>query len=116
LRAWLGKKVADTPRFLHQMAANALRTSTAGLVRDFVVDQQHTLDIKLNGTTPLVDAARILQPGLRSTATNTVQRLRDIAKLLHVHTAEIEGWIEAFYFCRPCVCCTSTNAANRAAQ
>lgn len=99
LRAWLSKKVADNPRFLHQMAANALRNRPPlGIVRDFVVDQQHTLDIKLNGTTPFVDAARILSLACGSTATNTVQRLRDVANLMHLHSAEIEGWIEAFYF------------------
>ena len=99
LRAWLSKKVADTPRFLHQMAANALRNRPPlGIVRDFVVDQQQTLDIKLNGTTPFVDAARILSLACGSTATNTVQRLRDIAIFLHLPNAEIEGWIQAFYF------------------
>jgi CBS domain-containing protein len=99
LRAWLGRKIASTPRFLHQMAANALRNrAPLGVVRDFVVDQQDTLDIKLNGTTPFVDAARILSLACGSTATNTVQRLRDIARLLHIETTEIEGWIEAFYF------------------
>ena len=99
LRAWLNKKVSSTPRFLHQMAANALRNRPPlGMVRDFVVGQQHTLDIKLNGTTPFVDAARILSLACGSSATNTVQRLRDIALPLHISTAEIEGWIEAFYF------------------
>lgn len=99
LRAWLSKKVSGTPRFLHQMAANALRNRPPlGVIRDFVVGQQQTLDIKLNGTTPFVDAARILSLACGSTATNTVQRLRDIAELLHIGTTEIEGWIEAFYF------------------
>lgn len=99
LRLWLNKKVSLTPRFLHQMAANALRNRPPlGLVRDFVLGQQHTLDIKLNGTTPFVDAARILSLATGSSATNTVQRLRDIAPVLHISKTEIEGWIEAFYF------------------
>ena len=100
LRAWLNKKISSNPRFLHQMAANALRNRPPlGVVRDFVVDQQHTLDIKLNGTTPFVDAARILGLASGSTATGTVQRLRDIAKLQQgSNTAEVEGWIEAFHF------------------
>jgi len=99
LRAWLGKKVSAMPRFLHQMAANALRNRPPlGVVRDFVLGRQHTLDVKLNGTTPFVDAARILSLACGSTATNTVQRLRDIARPLHISTTEIEGWIEAFYF------------------
>ncbi len=100
LRDWLNKKVSPTPRCLHQMAANALRNRPPlGLVRDFVVDQQHTLDIKLNGTTPFVDAARILGLASGSSATGTVQRLRDIAKAQHNNNvAEIECWIEAFHF------------------
>ncbi|OGS98941.1 MAG: prohead protease [Gallionellales bacterium RIFCSPLOWO2_12_FULL_59_22] len=99
LRGWLNKKISGTPRFLHQMAANALRNRPPlGVIRDFVVGQQQTLDIKLNGTTPFVDAARILGLACGSSATNTVQRLREIAGPLHIGTAEIEGWIEAFYF------------------
>ncbi len=99
LRGWLTNKISATPRFLHQMAANALRTRPPlGLVRDFVVDRQHTLDIKMNGTTPFVDAARIFSLACGSHATNTVQRLRDMAQPLHLSTAEIEGWIEAFHF------------------
>jgi len=99
LHVWLGRKIAGTPRFLQQMAANALRNRPPlGVVRDFVVDQQDTLDIKLNGTTPFVDAARILSLACGSTATNTVQRLRDVAQSMHISTAEIEGWIDAFYF------------------
>jgi len=99
LRAWLGKKISGVPRFLHQMAANALRNRPPlGVIRDFVVGQQQTLDIKLNGTTPFVDAARILSLACGSTATNTVQRLRDIAGPLHISAAEVDGWIEAFYF------------------
>ena len=99
LRAWLTKKISGVPRFLHQMAANALRNRPPlGVIRDFVVGQQQTLDIKLNGTTPFVDAARILSLASGSTATNTVQRLRDIAVPLRIGATEIEGWIEAFYF------------------
>lgn len=99
LRAWLSKKISATPRFLHQMAANALRNRPPlGIVRDFVVGQSHTLDIKLNGITPFVDAARILSLASGGSTTNTVQRLRDIANLLNIHNAEIEAWIEAFHF------------------
>lgn len=99
LRAWLVGKISGVPRFLHQMAANALRNRPPlGVIRDFVVGEQQTLDIKLNGTTPFVDAARILSLACGSTATNTVQRLRDIAQPLHISAAEVGGWIEAFYF------------------
>jgi len=100
LRTWLGKKISGNPRFLHQMAANALRNQPPlGLVQDFVVDKQHKLDIKLNGTTPFVDAARILGLASGSASTGTVQRLRDIATSHHAsNISEINGWIEAFHF------------------
>ena len=100
LRSWLCTKIKSSPRFLHQMAANTLRNRPPlGLVHDFVVDKQHTLDIKLNGITPIVDAARILGLAAGSSATSTVQRFRDFAKAQHTnHLAEIDGWIEAFHF------------------
>jgi len=99
LRSWLSNQVSTTPRFLHQMAANALiNRPPLGVLRDFVVGQKHTLDIKLNGTTPFVDAARIFSLASGSSATSTVQRLRDIAAPLHIGTTEIEGWIDAFHF------------------
>lgn len=99
LRSWLSKKVATTPRFLHQMAANALlNRPPLGVLRDFVLGQQDMLDIKLNGTTPFVDAARIFSLACASSATNTVQRLRDIAAPLNIGMTEVEGWIDAFYF------------------
>lgn len=99
LRTWLGDKIAVTPRFLQQMAANALRNRPPlGVLRDFVTGPQQTLDIKLNGATPFVDAVRIFALAGASTATNTVQRLRNIAPLLHIGAAELEGWVDAFNF------------------
>lgn len=99
LRSWLNKKIAANPRFLHQMAANALlNRPPLGVLRDFVLGQQRTLDIKLNGATPFVDAARIFSLASGSSETNTVQRLRDIAVPLHIDRKEVEGWIDAFYF------------------
>ncbi|HET7832208.1 MAG TPA: DUF294 nucleotidyltransferase-like domain-containing protein [Gallionella sp.] len=99
LRAWLNEKIAATPRFLQQMAANALRNRPPlGVWRDFVTGPQETLDIKLNGTTPFVDAVRIFALASEGAATNTVQRLRDVAQALHIGVAELEGWVDAFNF------------------
>jgi CBS domain-containing protein len=99
LRSWLSNTVSANPRFLHQMAANALiNRPPLGVLRDFVVGQQHTLDIKLNGTTPFVDAARIFSLACGTPATSTVQRLRDIAAPMHIGMTEVEGWVDAFYF------------------
>lgn len=99
LHAWLMPKVASTPRFLHQMAANALRNRPPlGLVRDFVVSEGHKLDLKLNGITPFVDAARIHAFAAGVANTNTVQRLRLSAAHLSIGPAETEAWVEALHF------------------
>lgn len=103
LRRWLLAKTVATPRFLHQMAANALRNRPPlGLVRDFVVasegEHANTLDLKLNGSTPFVDAARVFALATGVEATGTAQRLRAAAPRLNIPAAEIEAWIAAFYF------------------
>ena len=103
LHAWLAEKAAATPRFLHQMAANALRNRPPlGLVRDFVVasegEHANTLDLKLNGATPFVDAARVLALAAGARATSTAARLRAAAPRLNIPASEVEAWLAAFYF------------------
>jgi CBS domain-containing protein len=103
LRGWLHGHMAGRPRFLHQMAGNALRTRPpVGLFRDFLVDgsgdQRNTVDLKMNGASPFVDAARIyaLQCGVAET--NTVARLRGAAASLGIPAPEVEAWTRAFLF------------------
>lgn len=103
LRQWLLAKTTTTPRFLHQMAANALRNRPPlGLVRDFVVDgegdQANTLDLKLNGTTPFVDAARVFALASGAAATSTAGRLRAAGPRLNIPEAEVEAWLSSFFF------------------
>ncbi len=104
LRAWLVAYARNAPRFLHQMAANALRNRPPlGLVRDFVVtsdsgEHPATLDLKLNGTTPFVDAARIFALTVGSDASGTAARLRAAAGPLNIATTEVEAWISSFFF------------------
>ena len=99
LRAWLTEHVRGNQRFLHQMAANALRNRPPlGMVRDFVVGKGNTLDLKMNGVTPFVDAARIFSLATGAGKTNTVQRLRASAAALRVPASEVEAWINAFLF------------------
>ncbi len=99
LRQWLTQHVHSNQRFLHQMAANALRNRPPlGLVRDFIVGKGNTLDLKMNGITPLVDAARIFALASGSPHTNTIQRLRASVAAMHVPPAEVEAWINAFLF------------------
>lgn len=99
LRLWLSGAASDNTRFLHQMAENAMRIRPPlGVVRDFVVGKEHTLDLKLNGITPFVDAARIFSLAAGVAHTSTLQRLRASAAKLKIHPAEVEAWIDAFLF------------------
>ncbi|MEW5787448.1 MAG: DUF294 nucleotidyltransferase-like domain-containing protein [Pseudomonadota bacterium] len=103
LQGWLLAKTTATPRFLHQMAANALRNRPPlGVVRDFATDGEgdlaNTLDLKLNGTTPFVDAARVFALASGVPATGTAARLRGAAAKMNIPTAEVEAWLSSFYF------------------
>jgi CBS domain-containing protein len=103
LRAWLLTRTPTAPRFLHQMAANALRDRPPlGLVRDFVVasggEHANTLDLKLNGSKPFVDAARLFALASGAGATSTAARLRAAGPKLNIASGEIEAWISAFFF------------------
>ena len=99
LRGWLARVASDNSRFLHMMAENALRNRPPlGVVRDFVVGKGNTLDLKLNGITPFVDAARIFSLAAGVTHTNTIQRLRLSAARMNLHVSEIDAWIDALLF------------------
>ncbi|MFN3543228.1 MAG: DUF294 nucleotidyltransferase-like domain-containing protein [Thiobacillus sp.] len=103
LRAWLNGAAQKNPRFLHQMAGNALRNRPPlGVVRDFVLSEDaahpHTIDLKLNGTTPFVDAARIFALAAGSPQTNTAKRLRAAAPALKIPDNELADWNRAFHF------------------
>lgn len=101
LKDWLLETTRANGRFLHQMAANALRNlPPVGHVRDFVVDgegdEAHTLDLKVRGTTLFVDAARVFSLASGVGETNTLQRLRLAAPLVDVPQVEVEAWVDSF--------------------
>jgi CBS domain-containing protein len=103
LREWLTHTAQANPRFLHQMAQNALRNRPPlGVVRDFVLSEDaahpHTIDLKLNGATPFTDAARILALAAGAPQTNTAKRLRAAARALNIPDAELADWNRAFHF------------------
>lgn len=99
LRNWLAQYARDNTRFLHQMAANALRNRPPlGMVRDFVLNEANRLDLKLNGLAPFVDAARIFALAAGVAHTSTIQRLRLSAESLNIPPAEVEAWINALLF------------------
>ena len=103
LRDWVMEKVPKNPRFRRQMAANALRNEPPlGLIQDFVVsgkgDRAGTLDLKLNGTTPFVDGARILALTCGVRETNTIARLRGCADRKGIRMEEAAAWSDAYTF------------------
>ncbi len=99
LRQWLARVASDNSRFLHLMAENALHNRPPlGVVRDFVVGKENTLDLKVNGITPFVDAARIFSLAAGVTQTSTIQRLRLSAARMNLHPSEIDAWIDALLF------------------
>jgi CBS domain-containing protein len=99
LREWLREAVRKNPRFLHQMTLNALRNRPPlGMVRDFVTSEEDTLDLKLNGVTPFVDAARIYSLAHGITETNTLARLRAIAGPLRLKPQDADAFADAFLF------------------
>jgi CBS domain-containing protein len=103
LRRWLAEMAARHALFLRLMTQNALRNEPPlGIIRDFATGEHAgrpgTLDLKLNGIMPIVDAARILSLSIADLHTNTAERLRAAASVQRVDAAEAEAWVQAFHF------------------
>jgi CBS domain-containing protein len=99
LRNWLLDRASANGLFLRQMAEAAMSFKPPlGVVRDFVVGKEKKLDLKLNGITPFVNAARLFGMAAGVPHTNTLQRLRASSAKLKIPEAEIEAWIDAFLF------------------
>ena len=103
LTDWLAVEVSENQRFLLQMAANGLhREVPLGLLHRFVVEKNGqfagAIDLKINGATLFVDAARIYGLACGSRASNTADRLRLAAASQRLHPEDVEQWIKAFYF------------------
>lgn len=105
LRAWLLERAAGNSRFRKQMAATALsNTPPLGMIRDFRLsgsgDEANTIDLKFNGVTPFVDAARILSLANGVDTTNTLERLRGAARAGAIDANDAEAWADAYDFIR----------------
>jgi CBS domain-containing protein len=103
LSATLLACVADQNRFLHNLAAEALkRTPPIGFFRDFVVDQDAahpgTTDLKLYAATLFVDAARLLALRHGVAESSTAGRLRQAAARMRLGSNEAEAWIDAYHY------------------
>jgi CBS domain-containing protein len=103
LRIWLAEAALGQKRFFHLLAENAkLRTPPLGFFRDFIVEdhKEHpgTINIKENGVTLFVDAARAYALASGVTRGNTRQRLISVGDLRKWPQSEVNAWAEAFSF------------------
>ena len=99
LRNWLNRAVKGNATFLRMMAANALDVvPPLGRIRDFVVDDDGTIDLKKSGARLFVDVARIQALRTGVGASSTVQRLRQAGAKLGIQAEELAALIDGFHF------------------
>jgi CBS domain-containing protein len=103
LRDDVVRRAAANPRFLKQMSDNALQNrpplnwfgGLSGAEDERGVD---VVDLKMGGSVPFVDGARIFALAHGVAATNTVERLREAAANRGEADEEVRDWIDAFEF------------------
>ncbi len=103
LRAHVTAQAAGNARFLKQMSDNARRNGppaswTGGLLDKLFAADAAEVDLKLHGTVPFVDGARLLALAHRVPATGTAERLRALVEAGALREAEARAWIDAFEF------------------
>jgi CBS domain-containing protein len=102
MRQLVQQHAARNPRFMRQMAENALRNGPAltwtGSIDTQDVDGQQVIDLKLHGTAVYVDAARLYALAHGVAATNTRERFMSAARAMGVPTREAEAWVSGFEY------------------
>jgi CBS domain-containing protein len=99
LRAEVRESARRTPRFLKQMALNALaHGAPLNWLGGIEADGHGTIDLKLQGTALFVDAARLYALAQGVEATNTRERMEGAGTRMGVPAAEYEAWVGAFEF------------------
>ncbi|MEZ5610752.1 MAG: DUF294 nucleotidyltransferase-like domain-containing protein [Rhodocyclaceae bacterium] len=99
LRRWLLDNARGNSTFLRMMAHNALSVAPPlGRFRDFVVEDDGTIDLKKSGARLFVDVARILSLRAGVEASSTVQRLRQAGQRGNVPTEELDAITDGFHF------------------
>jgi CBS domain-containing protein len=100
LLEWIHGLTKSYPAFLRLMAENALESRPPlGRLRDFTkaADGTRTLNLKLNGARPFIDAARIYALAHGLPQTNTAERLRAARGRIGMGKAESAALVDAFY-------------------
>jgi len=102
LQAMPAREAARVPRFLKQLAGNALRyrvpLNWRGALETQTLDGRAMLDLKLHGTAIFVDAARLFALAQGLPLLGTRARLEGAAPGMHVGPNESEAWVSAFEF------------------
>ena len=103
MRLSLLRQTKNNALFLRMLAANAVDVMPPlGKIRDFVTDAdpEHpgTIDLKKYGSRIFIDAARIFAMAHDVAATNTVQRIKQVAPLMNISRDEASATIDAFDF------------------
>ncbi|THF66991.1 CBS domain-containing protein [Pseudothauera nasutitermitis] len=99
LQGWLNKNARANSAFQRLLAVNAMQVAPPlGRLRDFVVEDDGTLDLKKFGTRLFVDAARIFALRTGVSASGTVQRLRQSAVRMGISNEEVSAIVDGFHF------------------
>jgi CBS domain-containing protein len=103
LRDRVTRLTAENPRFLKQMSDNALRNGpppswTGGLIGQLFGSESARIDLKLHGTAPFVDGARLLALAHGVGQTGTAERLEALSYAGVLPVGETRSWIDAFQF------------------
>jgi len=102
LHAFIHPLTRRHPAFLRLMAENALESRPPlGVLRDFATAdapaRAHSVNLKLKGARPFIDAARIYALAHGVPQTNTAERLRAARARLGMGVAECEALVHAFF-------------------
>ena len=102
MRELVAGRAARVPRFIKQMADNALRNQAPldwlGSIATKEVDGREVVDLKMQGTAIFVDVARLYALAHGVAETNTRRRFEAIAAALKAEPQESEAWCGAFEF------------------
>jgi CBS domain-containing protein len=103
LRDDIAKRAQSNPRFLKQMADNALAHGPPlnwfGELSPLEDESGISgIDLKLQGTALFVDGARILALASGVTATSTAERLAGAGEALRIPPEETRAWTESFEY------------------
>ena len=102
LRELVAGRAAALPRFISQLADNALRNrpplNWRGAIETQAVEGRETVDLKLNGTAIFVDVARLYALAHGVSCTGTRERFEALAPLLKVQPHESQAWVAGFEY------------------